>query len=43
MTRTTRRECGTTGQRGPEKEHPAAWSAYGKLVRLFRERADLTQ
>lgn len=43
MSRTTQRECGTTGRRSPEKEHPAAWSAYGKLVRLFRERAGLTQ
>ncbi|MGC0379060.1 helix-turn-helix domain-containing protein [Streptomyces sp. SAI-229] len=43
MSRTTPRDCGTTGRRGPEKEHPAAWSAYGKLVRLFRERAGLTQ
>lgn len=43
MGRTTQRECGTTGRRGPDKERPAAWSAYGKLVRLFRERARLTQ
>lgn len=43
MSRTTHRECGTTGRRSPEKEHPAVWSAYGKLVRLFRERAGLTQ
>lgn len=43
MGRTTQRECGTTGRRGPDKERPAAWSAYGKLVRLFRERAGLTQ
>ncbi|WGD44276.1 helix-turn-helix domain-containing protein [Streptomyces cathayae] len=43
MSRTTQRECGTTGQRRPDKERPAAWSAYGKLVRLFRERAGLTQ
>ncbi|MGY3200469.1 helix-turn-helix domain-containing protein [Streptomyces sp. TE5632] len=43
MGRTIQRECGTTGRRGPDKERPAAWSAYGKLVRLFRERAGLTQ
>ncbi|MFC8373164.1 Scr1 family TA system antitoxin-like transcriptional regulator [Streptomyces sp. NPDC057239] len=43
MGRTTQQECGTTGRRGPDKERPAAWSAYGKLVRLFRERAGLTQ
>ncbi|MFF1278813.1 Scr1 family TA system antitoxin-like transcriptional regulator [Streptomyces marokkonensis] len=43
MGRTTQRECGTTGRRTPDKERPAAWSAYGKLVRLFRERAGLTQ
>ncbi|PWI07920.1 transcriptional regulator [Streptomyces sp. NWU339] len=43
MSRTTQRECGTTGRRRPDKERPAAWSAYGKLVRLFRERAGLTQ
>ncbi|MCX4623875.1 helix-turn-helix domain-containing protein [Streptomyces albogriseolus] len=43
MGRTTQRECGTAGRRGPDKERPAAWSAYGKLVRLFRERAGLTQ
>ncbi|MET9825022.1 helix-turn-helix transcriptional regulator [Streptomyces sp. NPDC006349] len=43
MARTTQRECGTTGRRGLDKERPAAWSAYGKLVRLFRERAGLTQ
>ncbi|MGC9500482.1 hypothetical protein [Streptomyces sp. WG7] len=29
----------TAGLRGPEKEHPAAWSAHGKLVRLSRQRA----
>ncbi|WSB57643.1 helix-turn-helix domain-containing protein [Streptomyces cellulosae] len=43
MGRTTQQECGTAGRRGPGKERPAAWSAYGKLVRLFRERAGLTQ
>ncbi len=43
MGRTTQRECGTAGRRGPDQERPAAWSAYGKLVRLFRERAGLTQ
>ncbi|MFK0058994.1 Scr1 family TA system antitoxin-like transcriptional regulator [Streptomyces werraensis] len=43
MGRTTQRERGTAGRRGPDKERPAAWSAYGKLVRLFRERAGLTQ
>ncbi|MFI0503748.1 Scr1 family TA system antitoxin-like transcriptional regulator [Streptomyces albogriseolus] len=43
MGRTTQRECGTAGRRGPDRERPAAWSAYGKLVRLFRERAGLTQ
>ncbi|MFD1659539.1 helix-turn-helix domain-containing protein [Streptomyces caeni] len=43
MGRTTPRACGTTGRRGPGKERPAVWSAYGKLVRLFRERAGLTQ
>ncbi|MET8894065.1 DUF397 domain-containing protein [Streptomyces albogriseolus] len=43
MGRTTQRESGTGGRRGPAKERPAAWSAYGKLVRLFRERAGLTQ
>ncbi|MFJ8695764.1 helix-turn-helix domain-containing protein [Streptomyces roseolilacinus] len=37
------RECRTTGRRSPGREHPAVWSAYGKLVRLFRERAGLTQ
>ncbi|WP_406357965.1 helix-turn-helix domain-containing protein [Streptomyces sp. NBC_01635] len=37
------RECRTTGRRAPGKEHPAVWSAYGKLVRLFREQAGLTQ
>lgn len=43
MGRTTQQECGTAGRRGPGKERPAAWSAYGKLVRLVRERAGLTQ
>jgi transcriptional regulator with XRE-family HTH domain len=36
-------ECGTAGRRARERERPAVWSAYGKLVRLFRERAGLTQ
>lgn len=43
MGRTTQRECGTTGRRGPDKERPVAWNAYGKLVRLFRERVGLTR
>ncbi|MGA5342204.1 helix-turn-helix domain-containing protein [Streptomyces griseoincarnatus] len=43
MGRTTQRECGTAGRCRPDQERPAAWSAYGKLVRLFRERAGLTQ
>lgn len=37
------RECRTTGRHKPEREHPSVWSAYGKLVRLFREQARLTQ
>lgn len=36
-------ESETTGQRERDKDRPAVWSAYGKLVRLFRERFDLTQ
>ncbi|NJQ00374.1 helix-turn-helix domain-containing protein [Streptomyces sp. PLAI1-29] len=28
---------------GHRKEHPPVWAAYGKLVRLFREQAGLTQ
>ncbi|MCT9105004.1 helix-turn-helix domain-containing protein [Streptomyces mirabilis] len=43
MGRTAERTCQTTGRRRPEKERPAVWSAYGKLLRLFRERAGLTQ
>ncbi|AJP04260.1 DNA-binding protein [Streptomyces cyaneogriseus subsp. noncyanogenus] len=43
MGRADERECRTTGRRSPGREHPAVWSAYGKLVRLFRERAGLTQ
>ncbi|MEU2993587.1 helix-turn-helix transcriptional regulator [Streptomyces griseoincarnatus] len=43
MGRTTQRECGTAGRCRSDQERPAAWSAYGKLVRLFRERAGLTQ
>lgn len=43
MGRTAQRTCQTTGGRRPEKERPAVWSAYGKLLRLFRERAGLTQ
>jgi transcriptional regulator with XRE-family HTH domain len=41
MGRADERECRTTGRRSPGREHPAVWSAYGKLVRLFRERAGL--
>ncbi|WP_405900801.1 helix-turn-helix domain-containing protein [Streptomyces sp. NBC_00727] len=36
-----RRERAGNGADG--KERPAAWSAYGKLLRLFRERSGLTQ
>ncbi|MGW0930207.1 helix-turn-helix domain-containing protein [Streptomyces sp. NPDC002644] len=36
-------ECGTAGRRPADEERPAVWRAYGKLVRLFRERAGLTQ
>ncbi|MGP3756156.1 helix-turn-helix domain-containing protein [Streptomyces sp. IBSNAI001] len=50
MTRANETECAPPGLRergvgnGTDgKERPAAWSAYGKLVRLFRERAGLTQ
>ncbi|NEY32790.1 helix-turn-helix domain-containing protein [Streptomyces sp. PRKS01-65] len=43
MGRADERECRTTGRRPPGREHPAVWSAYGKLVRLFRKRAGLTQ
>jgi len=43
MSKTSERACGPAGQRGPDKEHPSVWSAYGKLVRLFRERGGLTQ
>ncbi|WP_448316463.1 helix-turn-helix domain-containing protein [Streptomyces sp. CO7] len=31
------------GTRTPDDERPAVWGAYGKLVRLYRERAGLTQ
>ncbi len=31
------------GPRRPESDRPAAWCAYGKLVRLCRERSALTQ
>lgn len=43
MAKTSQRDCGTAGRRKPEKELPAVWIAYGKLVRLFREKAGLTQ
>lgn len=43
MGRAAERTCRTTGGRKPEKERPAVWSVYGKLLRLFRERAGLTQ
>ncbi|MFF8102844.1 Scr1 family TA system antitoxin-like transcriptional regulator [Streptomyces sp. NPDC016640] len=43
MGRTGERECRTTGRRSPGRERPSVWSPYGKLVRLFRERAGLTQ
>lgn len=33
----------TTDQREQDRERPAVWSAYGKLIRLFRERSGLTQ
>jgi transcriptional regulator with XRE-family HTH domain len=36
-------ECGTAGRRPADEERPTVWRAYGKLVRLFRERAGLTQ
>ncbi|MHB9861854.1 helix-turn-helix domain-containing protein [Streptomyces sp. YIM S03343] len=37
------RDCLTAFRRKPNREFPAVWIAYGKLVRLFRERAGLTQ
>ncbi|MBZ9642940.1 helix-turn-helix transcriptional regulator [Streptomyces sp. PSKA30] len=43
MGRSSERECRSVGRRRPDTEHPAVGSAYGKLVRLFRERAGLTQ
>ncbi len=43
MGRTAERTCQTTGRRKQERERPAAWVAYGKLLRLFRERAGMTQ
>ncbi|MEU6904761.1 helix-turn-helix transcriptional regulator [Streptomyces coeruleorubidus] len=43
MGRAAERTCQTTGRRRPEKERPAVWGVYGKLLRLFRERAGLTQ
>lgn len=43
MGRTAEHHCRTAGRRGPERERPAVWTAYGKLLRLFRERAGLTQ
>ncbi|URN18223.1 MULTISPECIES: helix-turn-helix domain-containing protein [Streptomyces] len=43
MDRAEERKCRTAGRRGPDREHPSVWCAYGKLVRLFRERAGLTQ
>ncbi|MEU9924819.1 helix-turn-helix transcriptional regulator [Streptomyces griseoluteus] len=43
MGRAAERTSQTAGRRRPEKERPAVWSAYGKLLRLFRERAGLTQ
>jgi transcriptional regulator with XRE-family HTH domain len=43
MGKTGERDCGTAVRRKPEKELPAVWTVYGKLVRLFRERAGLTQ
>lgn len=43
MSRTAERTYRTTGRRKQERERPAAWVAYGKLLRLFRERAGLTQ
>lgn len=43
MGRAAEHTCQTTGRRKPQKERPAVWSAYGKLLRLFRERAGLTQ
>ncbi len=32
-----------TRKRGAEDDRPAIWTGYGKLVKLFRERAGLTQ
>ncbi|MGW0627189.1 helix-turn-helix domain-containing protein [Streptomyces sp. NPDC002758] len=43
MSRAEEGGCRTTGRRKPDREHPSVWSAYGKLVRLFREQAGLTQ
>ncbi|MGW1705036.1 helix-turn-helix domain-containing protein [Streptomyces sp. NPDC002206] len=43
MGRAAERTCQTMGGRKPDKERPVVWSAYGKLLRLFRERAGLTQ
>ena len=43
VAKTSQRDCGTVVRRKPEKELPAVWIAYGKLVRLFREKAGLTQ
>ncbi|MEU6537833.1 helix-turn-helix transcriptional regulator [Streptomyces sp. NPDC047000] len=43
MARTSERDYGTAFRRKTEKELPAVWTAYGKLVRLFREKAGLTQ
>lgn len=43
MGRTAERACQTTGRRKQERERPAVWVAYGKLLRLFRERAGMTQ
>jgi transcriptional regulator with XRE-family HTH domain len=43
MAKTGQGDCGTAFRRKPEKELPAVWIAYGKLVRLFRDKAGLTQ
>jgi transcriptional regulator with XRE-family HTH domain len=43
MSRGSERARRPAGRRTPDTEHPAVWSAYGKLVRLFREQAGLTQ
>ncbi|MFD1271850.1 helix-turn-helix transcriptional regulator [Streptomyces kaempferi] len=32
-----------TRRRGRNDDHPAIWVGYGKLVKLFRERAMMTQ